>query len=197
MKHTVVIVVASVLAFLVVGAHGAENEDLARSMERTEASAFPRERLGELLDTVAKKSGRTFLVQAEVPSTVVVGQPRARDITYSMLLKILRNNGLAAVTDGDVTSIIPVAKIRQYPLPLLFEDDDTLDSEEWVTRVISLEKATATQMVPIMRPLLPQQGHLVANAQSNTVVIVDRHANVRRVVRIIAEMDSSSPARQD
>jgi general secretion pathway protein D len=197
MKQIVVIAFACVFAFLVVGAHAADNEGLTLSMEKTEASAFPRERLGGLLDIVGKKSGRTFLVQAEVPSTVVVGQPRARDITYSMLLKILRNNGLAAVTDGDMTSIIPVAKIRQHALPLLFEDDDTIDSEEWVTRVIRLEKATATQMVPIMRPMLPQQGHLVANAQSNTVVIVDRYANVRRVVRIIAEIDSSSPARQD
>lgn len=195
MKHAGFIAFAPVLALLAGPAYSGESEDKRQSQEAAQTASFPKAPLDALLDAVGKKSGRTFLVQAEVPSTVVVGQPRAKDATYSMLLKILRNNHLAAATAGDTTSIVPVNKIRQYPLPLLFEDDESIDGEEWVTRVLRLEKASATQMVPIMRPLLPQQGHLAAHSESNMLVIVDRYANVRRVVGIIAEIDSAAPAR--
>jgi len=44
-------------------------------------------------------------------------------------------------------------------------------------------------MVPILRPLLPQAGHLAANAHSNTLTIVARYGNMRRIVALIRSYD--------
>ncbi len=191
MKKAGLIVVASVLALSAGAAYAAENNDAGQLLASVQAPAFPSVPLEEVLDSVRKTSDKTFLVDARVPPVVVVGLARNRDITFPMLLKILRNNGLAAVGSDDTTSIIPVNRVRQYPLPLLFEDDDTIDDEQWVTRLVQLDNANAAQMVPILRPLLPQQGHLAAHTDSATIIVVARYANVRRIVQMILKMDAS------
>jgi general secretion pathway protein D len=55
-----------------------------------------------------------------------------------------------------------------------------------------LRNVGATQLVSLLRPLLPQYGHLVAHAGSNMLVISDRAANVARVVSIIRRIDQAS-----
>ena len=162
--------------------------------DKTEAPSIPTTPLADILDSVSKKSGKKFLIDARVQPTVVVGQPRSKDVDYSSLLVILHNNDLAAATMGEYVNIVPGAAIRQYPLPVLYEDDEKIDGEEWVTRVIQLDKAEASMLVPIMRPLLPREGHLAANAASNTILIVDRYSNVQRVTEMIRRMDSLTPS---
>jgi type II secretory pathway component GspD/PulD (secretin) len=36
---------------------------------------------------------------------------------------------------------------------------------------------------------MPQAGHLAANSESNTILIVDRYKNVQRLVSLITAMD--------
>ena len=194
MKRTGFAAVLSVLVLFLGTAGFAADSDSSLSLKSAPPAAFPTVKLEDLLEAVGNKSGKTFLVDAQVPATVVVGQPRIRDITYPVFLKVLRNNALAAVSGADTTTIVPVARIRQYPLPLLFEDDAAIDAEEWVTRVVRLEHAAATQLVPILRPLLPQQGHLAAHVDANALMIVDRYANVRRIAQMAMALDVSAGA---
>ncbi len=48
-------------------------------------------------------------------------------------------------------------------------------------------------LVPILRPLVPQWGHLAAMVCSNDLVIVERFASVRRLETIIKAMDTGAP----
>jgi general secretion pathway protein D len=52
----------------------------------------------------------------------------------------------------------------------------------------------AAQLVPILRPLIPQYGHLAAHPPSNLLIISDRAANVDRMLRIIERIDQESSA---
>lgn len=196
MIHTRLMLSVCVLALLAVPTYAADKKEQNPLAQLTQKAAPTGVPLEDLLDVVRKSSGKVFLVDSQVGPTVVVGQPRARDITYSMLLKVLSNNGLAAVSAPEATSIVPVNRIRQYPLPLLFENDDSIDDDEWVTRVVQLENTNASQLVPIMRPLLPQPGHMAAHADSNTLTLVDRYANVRRIVDMALVIDEAAKKRQ-
>jgi len=152
--------------------------------------AYPPVQLASILEAVSKKSERVFLTGAEVPGSVIVGQLMPKDITYSTLLIVLFNNGLAAVTVGDITNIVVAPRVRQHALPTIFADDDSIDAYEWVTRVVEVKNAHAPQLVPILRPLMPQMGHLVAHASSNTVVIAARYDNAKRLADIISRIDA-------
>ena len=59
--------------------------------------------------------------------------------------------------------------------------------DELVTRVIKVENVPAAQLVPILRPLVPQQGHLAAYPDSNMIVISDRGALTSRVWKKLSE----------
>ena len=43
--------------------------------------------------------------------------------------------------------------------------------------------------------MIPQYGHLAANPSSNTILISDRFANVRRIEAIIRELDVPEAAK--
>jgi len=160
-------------------------------------SVLPTVVLGDLLESVAKKSNKEFLVDSRVPAEVVIGQLDWHDVTYPVLHTVLRNNDLAAVTVQGKVNVVPVGDIRQYALPVLYEDDETIADDEWVTRVVRPKNANAAMMVPIFRALLPQQGHLAGVPDSNTLTIVARYANVRRIVEMVEDMDAHTPEPAD
>jgi type II secretory pathway component GspD/PulD (secretin) len=56
--------------------------------------------------------------------------------------------------------------------------------------VVPLKGIGAAQLVPILRPLLPSYGHLAALPDRNALLIVDRSANVRRLVEIIKTFEN-------
>lgn len=154
-------------------------------------SAYPPVPLADVLESVSKKTGRVFLVKSHAPAEVVVGQIATRDITYESLLIVLDNNGLAAVTVGDLTNIVNSAHIRQYATPTLHENDDSIAEYEWVSRIVTVKNLHAPALVPILRPMLPQMGHLVADANSNTILMTGRYGNTKRLASIVADMDAA------
>ena len=145
--------------------------------------------LMDVLEAVGKKTGKTFVVDRSVSADIVLGLAEPRKMDYATLLVVLRNNEMAAVSYGGTTSIVNVARVRQYPLPVIYEEDDNIADEEWVTMLIPVENADAKMFVPILRPMLPQQGHLVAHGDSNMLTMVDRYANVKRVLQLVRKMD--------
>jgi general secretion pathway protein D len=164
----------------------------AAAAEETEKHfrAYPPVPLADILESVSKETGRIFLTNAHAPAEVVVGQLRVKDITYGSLLIVLDNNGLAAVTVGEVTNIVHAPSVRQYALPILHENDDSIAEYEWVTRIVAVKNLHAQALVPILRPMLPQMGHLVAESESNTILISGRYGNTKRLVSIINDMDA-------
>lgn len=197
MKHQLIVVVVLLWLGLATSACAQQSSDKLSpggriaigSMAQT---AMPRESLEDVLTAVADREGLQFVVDVRVPAEVVVGQVRVRDLNYAVLLTVLANNGLAAVTIDNVISIVPVNVVRQYALPLLTEPDNSVADMEWVSWVMQLKNVPAAETVPIVRPLLPQAGHLSANPTSNSILIVDRYANVQRVTKILQQLDAAA-----
>jgi general secretion pathway protein D len=151
------------------------------------------ELLQDLLAAVEKSSDKTFLVNRHVLAALVTGRAAIDDLGYAELLQILRNNDLAAFTKNGIVSIVPVEIIRMYPLPEYRDRGGALDEEEWVTGVLRVENASAATFIPIMRPMMPQAGHITVNAMSNSVIIVDRLGNARRIFNLIRQLDRTTP----
>src|SRR3546814_8563069 len=70
-------------------------------------------------------------------------------------------------------------------------DSTRLPRDEVVTHVYQLQNVSAAQLVPILRPLMPQWAHLAAYQANNTLIIADRADNVSRLGKLIAEMDQA------
>ena len=142
-----------------------------------------------LIATVSKQTGRNFVVDPRVKAkvTVISTDPVNAEGLYEVFLSVLQVHGYSAVPAGDLTKIVPDVTAKQGPVPILGEDKDTTD--QLVTQVITVVNVPAAQLVPILRPMVPQQGHLAAYAATNSLIITDRAANIQRLMTIIKRID--------
>ncbi len=144
--------------------------------------------INAVIATVAEATGKNFIVDPRVKGkvTIVSAKPLSADQVYQVFLAMLEVHGYAAVPAGPVIKIVPDAEAKHSGTP------PRGDGEELVTQVVEVRHVAATQLVPILRPLVPPQGHLAAHAQTNTLVIADRASNVARLLRIIERIDQPS-----
>ena len=146
----------------------------------------------QIVEAVSAVTNRNFIIDPRVNAkvTMLSKTPMTPDAFYEAFLAILEVHQLAAMQSGDIIKIIPNATARQYGSPMgagrAAGDDDI------VTQVIQVENVGAAQLVPILRPLIPQFGHLAAHPGSNMLIISDRAGNVARMVSIIRRIDLSS-----
>jgi general secretion pathway protein D len=74
----------------------------------------------------------------------------------------------------------------------VLEGGDALGNDEYVTQVIRLENVSAAKLIPVLRPLVPQQAHMAAYAPSNAIIISDVRSNINRILEVIDRMDQSA-----
>lgn len=160
---------------------------------RSVVSELPMVELAPLLQRVERGSNRRFLVDGAVGPRVFLAGVEANDVDYSLLLSILRANGLAAVEIDGRINIVRDAEVRFLPAQMTEADDADIAADEWVTRVITTTNIDAAPLVPILRPLLPQAAHLAAHATSNRLIVMDRYANVQRIAAIVRALDVPAP----
>jgi general secretion pathway protein D len=161
----------------------------AQSDASATPGAVPVERL---IAAVAKRTGKKFIVDPRVRSDIVLIGQEPTSVDYPALLLILRVYGFTAVEEGGYVHVIPDASVRQYPLPLATGKESYADAE-YVNRLIPLKSASAAQLVPVLRPLLPQVAHLVAYPCRNALLVVDTYANVKRIEQIAHALDTGEP----
>lgn len=148
--------------------------------------------LEAVIGTVAELTGKNFIIDPRVKAkvTIISSKPMSRDEVYQVFLALLQVHGFAAVPSGDVIKIVPDVNAKQSGVPVL--DNGEGNGDEMVTRVIQVEHISATQLVPILRPLIPQQGHMVAYPATNTLIISDRAVNIARLMDVIKKIDQPS-----
>ena len=142
--------------------------------------------LRSLINTVSKRTGRNFIVDPRVNAkvTVISSTPVKDKELYDIFEQVLAVHGYAAVPAGDVTKIVPAVAAKQEAIPV-----DSGSGGDVVTRVVAVQNINAAQLVPILRPLLPQQAHLAAYQPTNRLLITDTAANIDRLVKIIGRVD--------
>jgi len=147
----------------------------------------------QIIEAVGEITGKNFIIDPRVKAqvTMVSSTPMSADAFYEAFLSILQVYGFVAVPSGSVIKILPDANARQLPG---WEGAAASNrrADDIVTQVVLVSNVAAAQLVPILRPLIPQYGHLAAHPASNMLIISDRAANVDRILSIIRRIDQSS-----
>lgn len=147
----------------------------------------------EVAQSIGEITGRNFILDPRVKGrvTVLSAKPISADAVYQTFLSVLQVHNFAAVPAGDVIKIIPATDAKQVPGVDLPENFRGL-VDDVVTHVIEIQNVPAAQLVPILRPLIAQYGHLAAYPGSNVLIISDHAANVERLMHIIQRIDQKS-----
>lgn len=152
----------------------------------------------ELIKFVAEATGKTIVVDPAVKGKVKVvsAKPVSRSELYELFLSILEVHGYTAVTSGGVVRVIQNKDARSSPVAVS-DGNSGKTTDEYVTQVIRLENISAAKLIPVLRPLVPQQAHMAAYAPSNAIIISDVSANIDRIRGIIERMDQSAVQKTD
>jgi general secretion pathway protein D len=94
------------------------------------------------------------------------------------------------VTVGKAIKIIPNTQMRNTPQPVV--DNVTANRDEVITHVQSLQYVSAEELVPILRPLMDNNGHLAAYPASNSLILSDNASNIQRMLAIIKRVDKNT-----
>jgi len=113
----------------------------------------------QITEAVAAATGKNFIVDPRVRAqvTMISSTPMSPAAFYEAYLAILQVHGFIAVQAGEVIKILPDANARQIP-SIDLPDHVSPTSDEIVTQVIDVKNVSAAQLVPILRPLIPQYG---------------------------------------
>jgi len=144
----------------------------------------------QIAEAVSAATGKNFIIDPRVRAQVTMLSSTAMspEAFYEAFLSILQVYGFIAVPSGNVVKILPDTNARTLPA-IDLPDRVSATSDEIVTQVIDVRNVNAPALVPILRPMIPQYGHLVAYPASNILIITDRASNVNRMMRIIRRID--------
>ncbi|MDZ7622344.1 MAG: type II secretion system secretin GspD [Candidatus Competibacteraceae bacterium] len=149
--------------------------------------------INALVESMSVLTGKNFIVDPRVKGrvTIISAKPMDEKELYEVFLAVLAVHGFAAVPSDNVIKIVPAAGAKQENIPTV-DQRRGAEPDQIVTRVIQVQNVSAAQIVPILRPLIPPQGHLAAYTPTNVLIISDAAANVERIASIISRIDLAS-----
>jgi general secretion pathway protein D len=137
------------------------------------------------IEDVARVTGRTFIIDPRVQGNVTISSNAAigRDELLDVLFSTLRANGLIAVPVNDSAfRVLPDQNAAQLPTA----PNGTVGFATEVYRLNSIDAAAAME---VLRPLVGQQGVVLATPQGNTLVVADYTDNLRRIRTLLDQID--------
>ena len=143
----------------------------------------------QFITQVSQITGRPFVIDPRIKGTVTVVSNTELDraAVYELLLSVLRVHGFGAYAVGDVVHVVQNPTLVKQT----GGGDDGLSGarQAMVTQVIAAQNVAASELVKILRPIIPQYGHIAAVANPNVVILSDHADNIERLMRIVAEID--------
>ena len=141
--------------------------------------------------TIGQITHKNFIIDPRVQGkvTVVSSKPISADAVYAAFLSVLEVHGLAAAPAGQIIKIVPSLEARQMPGP---EFNPETPGDAVVTEVLQINNVSATQLVPVLRPLMSTEAQLAAYPQANVLIVSDRASNVTRLLEIIQRIDQAT-----
>lgn len=148
----------------------------------------------QLINIVSEVTHKTFIVDPRVKAkvNVISSHPMDESQVYAVFLSILNVHGFSAIEGKQgIVKIVPDNIAKSQDTPVLSEQQ-MAQGDRLITKIIQVQHVSAPQLVPLLRPLIPQHGHIVAYPANNSLIISDYAGNVKRLQQVIQRIDQPS-----
>ncbi len=148
--------------------------------------------LSDVIDAIARLTRKNFVWDDRVRGkvTIVSPTPVSIDQAYTVFESVLQVKGFTTVeAPGGVIKVIPIADAKETSIDTRDRSFGTPRTDRFVTRLIPLSFIDADAIAGTLRPLVGKQGSLVAYGPTNTLILTDAAANIRRVLSILDAID--------
>jgi len=146
-----------------------------------------------IINQVSLETGKNFVVDPRVSGKIslVSSKPVKPNEIYDIFLSVLELLGYSAIPSGHVVKIVPNMEGGEFATSVATAKKPGRH-DEVVVRIVPLERVSAAQLIPILRPLLPQWSNISAYTPGNVLVLIGRSANLERIMRVIHQIDQNA-----
>ena len=146
-----------------------------------------------IIQTVSMITGKNFIIDPRVEGkvTFISHHPMSVNELYNAFLSMLQVLNYSAVQNGDVIKIVPSIDANSMGDKVANRFHPGT-GDELVVRVVPINNVSAIQLIPVLRPLMPQWSSITAYSPSNSLILASTASNINHLVKIITNMDSKS-----
>lgn len=146
-----------------------------------------------VINEVSQETGKNFVVDPRVTGKIslISSKPIRSSEVYQLFLSVLETLGYSAIPSGRIIRIVPNIESSELATRIATSHSPG-KGDEVVVRIVPLQNLSAAQLLPVLRPLLPQWSNLSVYTPGNVLILVGRADNLKRIVTIIEDIDSSS-----
>ncbi|WP_115302752.1 GspD family T2SS secretin variant LspD [Legionella beliardensis] len=143
---------------------------------------------------VSRITGKNFIIDPRVQGkiSIVSNTPISDKELYQVFLSVLQVSGYAAIPTGKVIKIIPNIEAKTVTADLLDDLQNPPRGDDMMVEVVPVHFVPAEQLIPVLRPLMPQWSNVSAYGPSNMLILSGRASNIRQLASIIKQVDSST-----
>jgi general secretion pathway protein D len=150
------------------------------------------------IEFFSELTGRNFVVDPRVKGNVTILS--SSRISMSDLEAVFQStlavNGFSTVDAGQVTKIVPSAEARTMGVKTDSPQDDRPAADVPITQIIPLTRADAAELKRLLTPMISRSAFIAAYTDANVLLITDTAANIRRMLKIIRELDVEDTGRE-
>lgn len=143
---------------------------------------------------VSRITGKNFVIDPRVQGkvSIVSSTPLSNRELYQVFLSVLQVSGYAAIPNGEIIKIIPNIDAKTQSPDLLSGMKTPPRGDDMMVAVVPVHYVPSEQLVPVLRPLMPQWSSVSAYAPSNMLILSGRANNIKSLAEIIRQVDSSN-----
>lgn len=143
-----------------------------------------------VITEVSKTLNKNFIIDPRVKGKISIVSSKAvnNKELYQIFLSILQVAGFSAINQGQIIKIVPDISAKTYANDIV----GISRNDELVVEVVTVKYVPADQLIPVLRPLMPQWSHVAAYAPSNSLIFAGRARNIAKLTKIVKQVDRSS-----
>jgi general secretion pathway protein D len=151
----------------------------------------------DMVKYFADLTGKNFIIadQKELSSkkvTVISHQPVTVDEAWQAFLSSLEVSGYTISTSGRTNKIVKSNDAIRRPLTLVV-DGEPAPSDQFVTQLIPLTNILVSEIIKVVNPMVSSAAKVISYESTNTLIITETANNIRKIMRILRELDIAAP----
>ena len=149
--------------------------------------------LYEVIKTIAELMNINYIVDPGIKGQVTIHTARKLKKTdlFPVFSQILEINGLTAMKEGSLYKIVPMKDAPRMPMDALFTlgQKDLPPMDRVIIQIIPLKYMSTEEMTKLVTPFLSSGGTIVSSVPTNTLVVVDKGANILKILQLVGTFD--------
>lgn len=147
-----------------------------------------------VIEEISRETGKNFIVDPRVSGRVniISNKPMSPNEIYPVFLSMLQVLGFSAVQVGDIVKILPMNDAQRSSVPVSDLNQRPKGRDTLIVQVIPIKNSSASKLVPILRPLLPESSNLGAYDPAGVLIVSATANNVDRILKIVHDVDKAN-----